>query len=293
MIGAATDYALLLAARFREELAVSGDRFAAALAALRRSFGAITASAATVALGLLTLLASDLTNNRALGPVGAIGIVCSVFSALTFLPAALALLGRSAYWPAKPKASDATVEGHSVWRRVAATVDRKPRRVWAVTALILAVFAVFSSSLSAKGTPLDEIFVNDAPSVAAQKTLGEHFPGGSGNPAVILANADRIEEVTAAANKTEGGLRRPVSASGRPGGGEPLVVDGRVRVDATLEQRPTATPRSAPSSGSATTCTTSPAPTLSSAATPPRSIPSRPPPTTARSSCRSFSSSSC
>ncbi|GAA3263957.1 MMPL family transporter [Streptomyces labedae] len=236
VIGAATDYALLLAARFREELAARGDRFAAAHAAVRRSFGAITASAATVALGLLTLLASDLTNNRALGPVGAIGIVCSVLSALTFLPAALALLGRSAYWPAKPKASDATAEGHSVWRRVAATVDRRPRRVWAVTALILAVFAAFSPSLSAKGTPLDEIFVNDAPSVAAQKTLGEHFPGGSGNPAVILANADRLDEVTAAANKTEGvASAAPVSASGRPGGGEPLVVDGRVRVDATLE----------------------------------------------------------
>ncbi|MFF8521871.1 MMPL family transporter [Streptomyces werraensis] len=236
VIGAATDYALLLAARFREELAVRGDRFTAARAAVRRSFGAITASAATVALGLLTLLASDLTNNRALGPVGAIGIVCSVLSALTFLPAALALLGRSAYWPARPKASDATVEGHSVWRRVAATVDRKPRRVWAVTALILAVFAAFSPSLSAKGTPLDEIFVNDAPSVAAQQTLGQHFPGGSGNPAVILANADRLDEVTAAANRTEGvASAAPVSASGRPGGGEPLVVDGRVRVDATLE----------------------------------------------------------
>lgn len=236
VIGAATDYALLLAARFREELAVRGDRFAAALAAVRRSFGAITASAATVALGLLTLLVSDLTNNRALGPVGAIGIVCSVLSALTFLPAALALLGRSAYWPAKPKASDATVEGHSVWRRVAATVDRKPRRVWAVTALVLAVFAAFAPSLSAKGTPLDEIFVNDAPSVAAQETLGEHFPGGAGNPAVILANADRLDEVTAAASRTEGvAAAAPVSASGRPGAGEPLVVDGRVRIDATLE----------------------------------------------------------
>ncbi|MFD8078131.1 MMPL family transporter, partial [Streptomyces sp. NPDC059718] len=62
VIGAATDYALLLAARFREELAVRGDRFAAMRAALRRSAGAIVASAATVALGLLALLASDLTN---------------------------------------------------------------------------------------------------------------------------------------------------------------------------------------------------------------------------------------
>lgn len=80
VIGAATDYALLLTARYREELAERTDRFAAARAALRQSWGAIVASAATVALGLLALLISDLTNNRALGPVGAIGMAapCSV-----------------------------------------------------------------------------------------------------------------------------------------------------------------------------------------------------------------------
>ncbi|MFJ7017631.1 MMPL family transporter [Streptomyces sp. NPDC101117] len=236
VIGAATDYALLLAARFREELARSGDRAAAALAAVRRSFGAITASAATVALGLLALLASDLTNNRALGPVGAIGIVCAVLSTLTFLPAVLALLGRAAYWPSKPQPPEESAQGRGVWRRVAATVDGRPRRTWVVTALVLAVFAAFSPQLSSKGVPLDEIFVNDAPSVSAQRTLGEHFPGGSGNPAVIIAAADRVDEVTAAAEDTEGvASAGAVSKSGRPGGGEPLVVDGRVRVDATLK----------------------------------------------------------
>ncbi|MFB8757470.1 MMPL family transporter [Streptomyces nigra] len=236
VIGAATDYALLLAARFREELARGGDRAAAALAAVRRSFGAITASAATVALGLLALLAGDLTNNRALGPVGAIGIVCAVLSTLTFLPAVLALLGRAAYWPSTPQPPEESAQGRGVWRRVAATVSGRPRRTWVVTALVLAVFAVFSPQLSSKGVPLDEIFVDDAPSVSAQRTLGEHFPGGSGNPAVIIASADRVDEVTAAAEDTEGvASAAAVSKSGRPGGGDPLVVDGRVRVDATLK----------------------------------------------------------
>ena len=235
VIGAATDYALLLAARFREELAVRGDRFGAAVAAARRSFGAITASAATVALGLLALLASDLTNNRALGPVGAIGIGCAVLATLTFLPASLTLLGRTAYWPSRPKPPEESGEGTGVWRRVARTVNGRPRRTWAVTALVLAVFAAFSPSLSSKGVPLDEIFVNDAPSVAAQTTLGAHFPGGSGNPAVIIADADRTTEVTAAARSTDGvASAGAVSASGRPGAGKPLVVDGRVRIDATL-----------------------------------------------------------
>jgi len=236
VIGAATDYALLLTARFREELAVHGDRFAAMRVALRESFGPITASAATVAVGLLALLLSDLTNNRALGPVGAIGIVCSVLSALTFLPAALVLLGRTAYWPAKPKQAQDGTGGHGIWSKVAALVDRAPRKVWAITLAFLIACAAFAPTLTSKGVPLDEIFVNDAPSVAAQETLGEHFPGGSGNPAVIIAAAGKLTEVSEAAARTDGVASvAPVSESGRPGGGEPLVVDGKVRIDATLK----------------------------------------------------------
>ncbi|MFF3203631.1 MMPL family transporter [Streptomyces sp. NPDC002962] len=232
VIGAATDYALLLTARYREELAARTDRFAAITAALRKSWGAVVASAATVALGLLALLLSDLTNNRALGPVGAIGIGCAVLSTLTFLPAVLVLLGKAAYWPARTKAGGA---GHGVWRRVAGLVDRAPRRIWAVTLAVLLAGAAFAPTLASKGVPLDETFVNDAPSVAAQETLGRHFPGGSGNPTVVVADAGRLPEVLAAARDTEGvASAAGATASGRPGG-EPLVVDGRVRVDVTLD----------------------------------------------------------
>lgn len=234
VIGAATDYALLLTARFREELAVHGDRIVAMRSAWRESFGPITASAATVALGLLALLLSDLTNNRALGPVGAIGIVCAVLSALTFLPAVLVLLGRTAYWPAKPRSAEDKAGGHGIWSRVAELVDRAPRKVWAITLAALVACAAFAPTLTSKGVPLDEIFVNDAPSVSAQATLSEHFPGGSGNPVVIIADAGALGPVTTAAEGAEGvDSAAPVTASGRPGG-EPLVVDGRVRIDATL-----------------------------------------------------------
>ncbi|MFJ7895674.1 MMPL family transporter [Streptomyces anthocyanicus] len=236
VIGAATDYALLLTARFREELARHPDRFGAVRAALRDSWGAVVASAATVALGLLALLLSDLTNNRALGPVGAIGIVCSVLSTLTFLPAVLVLLGRAAYWPAKPVRAGDPEAGHRLWHRVAALVDRAPRRIWALSLAALLACAAFAPTLSSKGVPLDEIFVNDTPSVAAQQTLAEHFPGGSGNPAVVIAEADRLDPVLRAARDTRGvASAAPVTDSGRPGAGTPLVVDGRVRIDATLE----------------------------------------------------------
>ncbi|MFG2679911.1 MMPL family transporter [Streptomyces sp. NPDC048392] len=236
VIGAATDYALLLTARFREELARHPDRFAAVRAALRASWGAVVASAATVALALLALLLSDLTNNRALGPVGAIGIVCAVLSTLTFLPAVLVLLGRAAYWPAKPVRTGDPEAGHRLWRRVAELVDRAPRRIWAISLAALVACAAFAPTLTSEGVPLNEIFVNDTPSVAAQQTLARHFPGGSGNPAVIIAEADRLDPVLAAARDTRGvASAAPVAGSGRPGGGEPKVVDGRVRIDATLQ----------------------------------------------------------
>ncbi|MFD5142304.1 MMPL family transporter [Streptomyces sp. NPDC058401] len=234
VIGAATDYALLLTARFREELQARPDRFAAVRAALRRSIGPITASAGTVALGLLALLLSDLTNNRALGPVGAIGIVCAVLSTLTFLPAVLVLLGRAAYWPARIGHTAEAGAGHGIWKSVAAVVDRAPRKVWALSLAVLLACAAFAPTLNAKGVPLDEIFVHDAPSVAAQQTLSEHFPGGSGNPAVVIADAGRLDQVVRAAERTEGvAAVTPFTAPGPPGGA-PLVADGRVRLDATL-----------------------------------------------------------
>ncbi|PWI13463.1 hypothetical protein DI272_04430 [Streptomyces sp. Act143] len=230
VIGAATDYALLLTARFREELALHPDRFTAVRRALRQSWGAIVASAATVALGLLALLISDLTNNRALGPVGAIGVGCAVLSTLTFLPAVLVLLGRAAYWPAAPR-PDA---GHGVWRRVASLVDRAPRKVWAGSLLALLVCAAFAPTLASRGVALDETFVDDAPSVTAQQTLVRHFPGGSGNPTVVIADADRLDRVVDTALATKGvAAAAGVTETGQPGG-TPLVVDGRVRVDVTL-----------------------------------------------------------
>ncbi|MET7380860.1 MMPL family transporter [Streptomyces sp. NPDC005526] len=246
VIGAATDYALLLTARYREELAHRADRFAAVRAALGQSWGPIVASAATVALGLLALLLSDLTNNRALGPVGAVGIGCAVLSALTFLPAVLVLLGRAAYWPARPRPADGRSDADSrsdadggpgadgIWQRVARLVDRSPRKVWAVALAGLLACAAFAPTLTSKGVPLEEIFVNDAPSVAAQRALGEHFPGGSGNPAVVVADAGRLEQVLAASRTTEGvASASTVTRTGRPGA-TPLVVGGRAQIDVTL-----------------------------------------------------------
>lgn len=231
VIGAATDYGLLLSARFREELQVTGDRWTAIRIAWRQCVEPVVASGLTVGLGLLVLLLSDLTNNRALGPVGAIGIACAVLSALTFLPAALVLCGRGAFWPARPR-QDGTAPVHGIWRRVAALVGRRPRRVWVVGSLALLALAGFAPTLDSGGVPQSELFTTTQPSVTAQKMLAEHFPGGSGNPAVLISDAGHADQVAAAARQVPG--VSSVDAGGGAPGAPARVVDGRVALDATL-----------------------------------------------------------
>ncbi|MFF8911193.1 MMPL family transporter [Streptomyces olivaceoviridis] len=235
VIGAATDYALLVTARCREELAGGRDRHDAARAAWRRSAPAVLASAGTVALGLIALLLSDLTNNRALGPVGAVGIVCAALSALTFLPAVLALLGRRAYWPAKPAGGTGAA---GVWQRAARLVDRAPRRVWALALTGLLVCSAGALTLDSRGVPLDETFVRHVPSVAAQQTLARHFPAGAGTPVVIIADAASASRVERAVRDTPGiAAVTATGAAGRPTD-EPRAVDGRVRWEATAKAAP-------------------------------------------------------
>ena len=130
VVGAATDYGLLLAARFREELRREQSKYAAMRIALRQSWEPIVASGATVVLGVLCLLFSDLGSNRALGPISAVSVTLAVLAALTFLPAALTLLGRAAFWPFRPQYGVEPKQGRG-WPRVAALVGRRPRRVLA------------------------------------------------------------------------------------------------------------------------------------------------------------------
>lgn len=115
VFGAGTDYALLLIARYREELRRHPDRYQAMGIALRRSFPAVLASAATVTASLLCLLAAQRNNIRGLGPVAAIGIATAFVAMTTLLPALLVLCGRWLFWPFVPR-FDPAMASHDVTR---------------------------------------------------------------------------------------------------------------------------------------------------------------------------------
>ena len=238
VIGAATDYALLLIARYREELRDTPDRFAALGAAVRASVGPIVASAGTIALGLLCLLLSDLGLNRQLGPAGAIGITCAVVAMLTFLPAALALLGRAAFWPRRPAAGRPAAEAGAAkgWSRIAALISRRPRIVWAGTVLALAVLSLGVLRLDADGLSTTEMIIaEDTEAKVGQQVVAEHFPAGGGSPVIVVASAGTLPDVMAAARAV------PDVADVVPftrGGSTPVVVDGLARADVTLTVAP-------------------------------------------------------
>jgi RND superfamily putative drug exporter len=255
VIGAATDYALLYVARYRDELVRTPSRWTATVRALKGSIEPIVASGGTVIAGLLCLLLSDLRSNSSLGPIAAIGIVFAILSALTLLPSVLFALGRAAFWPRRPKFDPEAPElgrPNGLWARLARGIDRRPRTIWIATAAVLALGCVGLTQLQASGVPQSELVLGSSEARDGQQVLGDHFPAGSGSPASVLAPEESLQEAADVLLANEGvsdvavivdrsGMTAPVTedgigAFGPPGtpAPEPVVSDGGVLLQATF-----------------------------------------------------------
>ncbi len=238
VLGAATDYALLLISRYREELHLHQSCFTAMRVALRGVVEPILASGSTVIAGLMVLLLSDLSSNRGLGPVGSIGIACAMFAALTLLPAALVLVGRWVFWPKKPKFDSEDEKLSGLWSKVGNLVDRKPKPVWISTAILLVIFAGFSFTLKSDGLAQTDAFTTRPDSVIGLEKLGEHFPSGEGTPVeVVVKESDLQRSISAISQVKNVASVVPVTnfdvATMTPTK-DVKVVDGNVLLYATL-----------------------------------------------------------
>jgi len=249
VIGAATDYALLLVARYREELRRHDDRYEAMWLAWRRAFEPILASGATVIIGLLCLLLSDLGPTKGLGPVGAIGIASAMLSALTFLPALLVLPGRNSpgehgrwvFWPGVPHVGTQGPETRGIWAWVARLVGTHPRPVWTLTSLVLIGLAAFLPTLKADGVSQADTFLTEVESTIGDEALAKHFPGGSGSPSIVIGPAAQAAALQKAAAATPGVSSTQWTVDTPAGGGAapdpsapPKQVDGLVQLQVTL-----------------------------------------------------------
>ncbi len=213
VLGAGTDYALLLVSRYREELRKHEDKHEAIALAMRTAGPAIAASGGTVIAALLCLSLAQVEGTAGLGPIGAVGIAVAMISMLTLLPAMLAITGRRAFWrPAIfgwsngiPHFGDEGAdEMHGTWRRVGERVAVRPRRVWIGTSALLVVMALGLLTLDT-GLTQSDAYREDVESIEGQELLAQSFPAGASAATEILVPADAdVEAVTRAAEGVEG-----------------------------------------------------------------------------------------
>jgi RND superfamily putative drug exporter len=251
VIGAATDYSLLLVARYREALHSVESKWAALWQAWRAALEPIVASGSTVIIALLCLLFSDLNSNKSLGPIAAIGIVFSLLATLSLLPMLLVLFGRAAFWPVRPAfdaglshrrhgdrqeiAGLAGIEG--LWRRVGTVVSRRPRLTWIVSLALLGACILGLPQLKANGVAQTDFILSASNAVDGQAVAARHFPGGAGSPVVIITDQAGAVATLAAVVGTPGVDSATLySGAGRPGTStEPIVKDGKQLINAVLD----------------------------------------------------------
>jgi len=241
VIGAATDYSLLYISRYREELTQYETSWAATKAALKASFEPILAAGGTVTVGLMCLLFSDLGSNKALGPVGGIGVVLSVLVALTFLPAVLLAFGRTAFWPRKPKLETSSTphdyaHRHAMWAKVGALVQKHPRRTWAGTLLFLILACLAVPQLKAEGVAQSNLILGYSEAREGQKILNEHFPSGSGSPLYVLADEKKMSDVIVKIEENNSVDSVAVAADNAPSGSAPVGLAATKLEEEILKQ---------------------------------------------------------
>ncbi|MBA2637933.1 MAG: MMPL family transporter [Solirubrobacterales bacterium] len=236
VIGAGTDYALLLVSRYREELRRHEDKHEAMALALRTAGPAIFASGLTVCAALLSLSLAKVNGTAGLGPIGAMGIAVAMLVMLTFLPALLVMVGRRPFWPFVPHFEGADVpEQHGVWQRIGQRVAARPRLVTAASTGLLILFAVgllnFSTGLTQSNT-----FRDDVEAIAGQELIAQAFPSGQSAPTDLVlpdARPGQVEQVAQAAAGVDSVAAvppRPVNQG-----------DGDVQLNAFLEVDPYST----------------------------------------------------
>ncbi|MFD8274857.1 MMPL family transporter [Streptomyces flaveolus] len=228
IFGAATDYALLLISRYREELARHEDRHEAMAEALYRSGPAIVASAATVAISLMLLMLAVLNSTKGMGPACAIGVLVGLLAMVTLMPALLVACGRWIFWPSKPVYGAEAAQKESVWSRVGAAISGRPRLVWVGTVLVLGAMALGTLGLDASGLSNKDQFTNKPQMAVGEEVRAAHFPAGSGDPVYVVTKAGAADQVKSAL----------AGVSGIGGVADPVVKGDEAVLLAQLENEP-------------------------------------------------------
>ena len=226
VIGAGTDYALLLVARYREELRRHEDRHEAMAFALHRAAPAILASAATVVVGMLCLSFAELNSTAGLGPVLAVGVGVTFLVMVTLLPALLVIFGRWIFWPKRPTFGSPEPTSSGFWARVGSRIAPRPRRSGRSPPVLLLVACLGLFKLDPSGLSTEETYTKEFDSIQGQKLLVDHGLADTSNTVQVVANTDQVTAVQESMAGIEG-LGEPTPAQ--------EIGDGRSYFEATVQ----------------------------------------------------------
>ena len=236
VLGAGTDYGLFLVFRVREERRNGLAPREAIVKSVTRVGEAITFSAATVIVALLTLLAATFPFYSNLGVPLAIGIGVMLLAGLTLLPALLSVrlagialkrrIFRSAF--GKEKLLPWTIQGTSksgAWGRIASRIVRRPAITLITGLVVFGALASVSFGYKAAGFGGNTAPPAGSDSAAGQALLTRHFPQSSANPTNLIfrlpvpAWQDPAALATAQRLLFTSGLFTQVAGPLNPGGG--------------------------------------------------------------------------
>jgi len=222
-LGIAIDYSLLVVYRFREELAAGLEKEEAITRTMQTAGRAVVFSGATVAIGLLLLVAMPLPFMRMMGIAGFLIPVVSILAATTLQPTLLYYYGHRGTARKRLLPGEPTDPEHGFWARLARSIMKRPVAYLAggVAVLVAAATPVVALALtpgSSFGIPrtppavrgFDVLRQAVGPGAVAptQVVVDSGRPGGARAPDVQAALL-RLERIVKADPEVQGVAYRP------------------------------------------------------------------------------------
>jgi RND superfamily putative drug exporter len=212
--GAGVDYCLFVFARSREAWEAGAGTREGVQDAVEKVGPAVTASAATVIIGIAMMGFANFGKIQQAGLGIAFALAVVLVAALTLAPALLCLAGRWAVWPDRIVPGGAALSrSERFWTAAGQAIARRPGLVLVATVALMAPFAVMTIMHRGEvNYDLTRTIPADAPSSVGLQKLREHFPDGSTGPLTVLLRSDRTDFRTAEGSAAVSQLARRLHA---------------------------------------------------------------------------------
>ena len=201
LLGVVTDYTIFYVTALQGRIAVTQRWRDAVRDAVKTDTPIVTAAGITVAAGTAALLAANSEFFRAFGPAMALAVLVGLLVSVTFVPAAIAVLGPVVFWPSDPRRRHLrTPPGRDPARSRRRLVRLLANRSTAAAVVAGCVGLLLVGSAPLRGLDLGVGFTSSLPSgnpvaVASSAASSAFAPGITSPTTMLLERADIVDDV--------------------------------------------------------------------------------------------------